>query len=199
MQRLWKQKDADIFYLIEASAELPEGGLVLVDLRKQERRVDPAAVVSLRVPDDVARKAAVAEMTAIRASVGKGLADLAGAAKEIRRRTWAMQDATRPAVLAAKHKAKPPSTKDLQKALQPQLDAIANRLKLLLDEDGADADSTARLRRIAEVVRDNGGPDWTDDPAAIPDRLRAAGRDPAMGARLLGLWQDVRDGTVRDD
>lgn len=198
MQRLWKQKDAEVFYLIEASTTLPDGDLILVDLRKQEMRVDPASVSSLRVPADVARKAAVAEMTAVRASVGKGLADLARAAKDIRRRTWAMQDATRPAVHAARHRASPPSTRDLERALQPQLDALAARLKGLLDEDGADAESTARLRRIATVVRDNGGPDWTDDPAAIPDRLRAAGRDPAMGARLLGLWQDIRDDTVRD-
>jgi hypothetical protein len=191
---LWKDKERDAFYLIEEGAPLPAGELELQDLRKREWSVDPTAAARFRIPEDEARERAVAEMARIRDAVKAGTRRFRDVAAGIHERIAAYEATTHPDALAGAHRPPDPDPGALREAMKPHVDALGQALDALLTEDGHTEEGRARLLRIAEAVRDGGGPDWTDDPAAIPARLREALSDPSLAQRLAGLWRDVRDG-----
>ncbi|MFK7928881.1 MAG: hypothetical protein AB8H79_11885 [Myxococcota bacterium] len=189
MPSLWKAKTANVFYLLDDDTEWPPGDLELVSLRKQERSVDPAAVEAHRVPSEDAKKLAIAEMTRFKEATQKGISELAEVAKTIRKGAWALKDSGLPDLSKAP---RPPTAQSLAERLKPQVDALASAIDGMLKDDGHTPAGQARLKAIAEAVRDNGGPDWTSNPGEIPTKLRAALSNPDLLPSLKGLLQQVR-------
>jgi hypothetical protein len=187
--------DGNRFFLVPEGLALPPGDLEVQDLTGRRELVDPAAVAPHAVDEATAKAAAMETMARIRDNA-KGAVRAAGdIAKEIAdrkaellRATAALRDqAQRPRVPTA-----PPA---LPAGLRDALAGASEQLARLLDPDGAaTAEGLAWLTTVAEAVKARGGPDWTDEPASIPDRLREAIGDPAFVERLGGLARDVRDG-----
>ena len=181
---------ADRFFDIPIDAELPPGDFEIMDLRRQRRRVDEAALLPYGLDPATAKTRAMAEAQrlkerteALRGQLGALRSGIADAAAQV-------TDALKTGPVSPPPAIDPAAlTAQILETLAPVKAALATAL----DEDrAATPEGAAELAEIAARVRDAGGPDWTADPAGIPARLKRVLGDPTLLDGLGDLRQALR-------
>jgi hypothetical protein len=160
------------------------GDFEISDLRKRTIGVQESDVLPFEIPEAEARVRVEHETARLREQATRLRQDGADLLARLREAGAGVAQA---AVSAADG---PPA--DLASALiaqfRPLVEAIGEQVDTLFDERLAETpEGRARLADAAARLKARGGPDWTDDPAAAPARIRALLGDPALGDAVASL------------
>lgn len=183
---IWQDRASGQYYLISENVSLPRGDVLIEDIRQRTRSVMAVALLPFEVSDDEARDHILKEMAAFRDKTLEGLHTIADFHKDLIQRADDMTETIEQIGFEATRVL--PDVEQVTAAMRPQLATIARELDGLLHQSD---DMPRLLKIIAEEIRDNGGPDWTDSPSEIPARLREALGAPDLVERLDAFTQSL--------
>ena len=187
---LYANASKDCFFDIPAGTELPDGPFELQNLRREQRSVLESAVAPFEIPVEQAKAQAAREMRQVKES----LAELRKHADAIKQAVREGGEGLKEAVKGNLESTKALDLSGLEQTVTQALAPAGMALRQALDEEtAATPEGRAWLSEMAERVKAGGGPDWTDDPAAIPQKLRETLGDPALVDKVESLRGALRD------